>query len=107
MGALVPSATTIVQDWLNGSLGGGGGRAKRKDRSFHSSFIAGPRYTAKQNSPLMRARHRLSVTRRLLRTNRGIRHKSIISIRVYSGVPGPRAVNGATKTTKHSYGISN
>lgn len=27
--------------------------AKRRDRSFHSSFIAWPRYTAKQNSPLM------------------------------------------------------
>lgn len=28
--------------------------AKRRDCSFHSSFIAWPRYTAKQNSPLMR-----------------------------------------------------
>lgn len=39
MGALVPSATAIVRDQLNESLGEEA-RAKREDGSFHSSFIA-------------------------------------------------------------------
>lgn len=105
MGALVPSATTIVWNWLNGSMGGGRGQEKRPLLSFQLYCLTTVHTKTKQ--PSHAAQRRLSVTRRPLRTNRGIRHKSIINIRVYSGVPGPRAVNGATKTTKHSYGISN
>lgn len=56
--------------------------AKRRDRSFHRSFIAWPRVHSKTKQPSHAAQRRLSVTRRPLRTNRGIRHKSIISIGV-------------------------
>lgn len=105
MGALVLSATTIVQDWVNESLGGGQGQEKRPLLSLQLYCLTTVHSKTKQ--PSHAAQCRPPVTRRPLRTNRGIRHKSIISLGVYSGVPGPRAVNGATKTTKHSYRISN
>lgn len=39
--------------WWWGGGCGGEASSNRRDHSFHSSFIAWPRYTEKQNSPLM------------------------------------------------------
>lgn len=94
------SGTSLMGVW-----GEGQGQERRPPLSLRLYCLTTVHSKTKQ--PSQAAQRRPSVTRRPLRTNRGIRHKSIISIRVYSGVPGPRAVNGATKTTKHSYGISN